>query len=92
MSVRSKEFFTEQGIEVLDWPSKSPDLNPIENLRSILSRVVYANGKQYDSVPELQSALQRAWSRLSLDLMATLVRSMSRRCVEVLEQYVTRHY
>ena len=29
------------------WPPKPPDLNPIENLWSIMKRHVYASGKQY---------------------------------------------
>ena len=31
------------------WPPNSPDLNPIENLWSIVEQRVYANGKQYSS-------------------------------------------
>ncbi|GMF25353.1 unnamed protein product [Phytophthora fragariaefolia] len=59
-SKRTREFFTEEDIKVLDWPSKSPDLNPIENLWSIMSRRVYPNGKQYESVPQLKAALFEA--------------------------------
>ncbi|KAG2784290.1 hypothetical protein PC129_g15283 [Phytophthora cactorum] len=32
VSKRTTECFAKQQVEVLDWPSKSPDLNPIENL------------------------------------------------------------
>ena len=50
VSKRSTEFFNEENIELLDWQSRSPDLKPIENLWSIISRKVYANGRQFDSV------------------------------------------
>ena len=34
----TKEWFTEKRIPVLDWPTNSPDANPIENLQGILKR------------------------------------------------------
>ena len=35
-SKQVKRVFRQADIKVLDWPGNSPDLNPIENLRSIL--------------------------------------------------------
>ncbi|KAG3071247.1 hypothetical protein PI124_g16695 [Phytophthora idaei] len=52
-SKRTMEFFSEQGIHVLDWPARSPDLNPIENFWSIRRWRVYANGKK--NTPVLRS-------------------------------------
>ena len=39
---------TKKNIKVLDWPTKSPDLNPIENLCGILLRRVYKNKRQFE--------------------------------------------
>lgn len=38
-------FFNDQDVTVLSWPSWSPDLNPIETLWAVLTRIIYANGK-----------------------------------------------
>ena len=42
------------------WPPNSPDLNPIENMWSIVKRHVYGNGKQYSSKNELWMSLKQA--------------------------------
>ncbi|KAG2782923.1 hypothetical protein PC116_g13362 [Phytophthora cactorum] len=92
-SVRTKDFFADQEVKVLDWPSKSPDLNPIENLWSIMSRRVYSNGKKFDKVSELKAALYEAWDSIPLAWLQSLVESMPRRCLEVVAENGDRtHY
>lgn len=39
---------------VLLWPSKNTALNPMENLRGVLSREVYVNNKKFLIVRELE--------------------------------------
>ncbi|GMF36073.1 unnamed protein product [Phytophthora fragariaefolia] len=86
-SKRTAEFFEEQEVMVMKWPARSPDLNPIENLWAILSRTVYDNGKkQYSSVSELREAVLAAWESVDQATLATLVDSMPKRLVEVLEK------
>ena len=72
----TKEWFEGKNIRVLERPSLSPDLNPIENLWGILSRRVYRNGRQFDSVEELKTAITIEWERLSTQAMQALVSSM----------------
>ena len=43
-------------IPTIDWPSRSPDLNPIENIWGILAQNVYKNGKQYSKTSRVGPA------------------------------------
>ena len=36
-----REALADVGIKVIDWPAKSPDLNPIENLWALMKREIY---------------------------------------------------
>ena len=50
-----KKFFFEKLIEVLDWTSNSPDLNPIENLWGIVKHRV--EKRMPSNISELQEYL-----------------------------------
>lgn len=78
-SKSTKEYLKRNNISTLDWPARSPDLNPIENLWGILVRDVYDNCRQYDMVQELKMAIQQAWERISTDQMSKLIKSMPKR-------------
>jgi len=80
----TKAFFKESQIPVLEWPARSPDLNPIENLWGILSQRVYANGKQFSTLKELKEAIMREWEKLDIQMLQNLVNSMPGRIVKVL--------
>jgi hypothetical protein len=69
-------------VNVLPWTARSPDLNPIENLWSIRTRHVYANGRQFDNVRDLTAALYEAWDAIEMKVLTTLIESMPRRCKE----------
>lgn len=75
-----KEWLDRQIFDALDWPSKSPDLNPIENAWSELARMVYDNGrKRYDSLEALKAAILRAWDELDMTYIERLIKSMPKR-------------
>ncbi len=70
-------------INVLPWPACSPDLNPIENLWSIIVRDVYKDCRQYNNVDDLKRAILDAWRRVPLSTLQNLVDSMPRRLLDV---------
>ena len=86
-SASTREWLRARNFEVLDWPAKSPDLNPIENLWGVLVREVYKDGRQYDSVAELEKAVKLAWSRITVQLLKKLVNSMPQRINEVIKNH-----
>lgn len=81
----SHEWMQDVGIQVLPWPSCSPDLNPQENVWGILVRAVYAGGRQYKSIPELHVAIERAWNDIDVTVLQNLIQGMRRRLLKVVQ-------
>jgi len=77
-------FLEQKKVRLLDWPSRSPDLNPMENLWSELSRRVYAHGRQYRSKVELEAAIHAEWANIPLSTLRNLTNSMKNRIFEVI--------
>lgn len=73
------------GITTINFPPYSPDLNPIENLWSILSREV--EKKECDTINKLQDVISDEWNNIDKekDLLNNLVCSMPKRCRDVIE-------
>jgi hypothetical protein len=82
----TKTWFRDNSVVVLNWPSRSPDLNPIENLWGILVRRVYANGGQFNSVTELRAEIVNCWNSIADSELKNLVESMPKRLIEVLKK------
>lgn len=87
-----------EDIEVLEWPSKSPDFNPIEHLWAQMVRDwedVGYNGVRERTVPQLVDHVNAIWQQLlpNRNLCQTLVGSMENRLQECIqaEGYYT-HY
>lgn len=53
-----KEFFTAKKVRVLDWPSQSPDLNPIEHLWHELKLRTGSKKQKHSNKAELWQDLQ----------------------------------
>ena len=77
-------FFQTENIRVLPWPAVSPDFNPMENLWGIISRRVYAEGRQFQGENELRLAIQEAWDSIPLETLQTLCNSIPGRIFDVI--------
>ena len=90
-AIKMKELLHRQVLKILDWPSYSPDLNPIENLWAIIKKRVekrvskIIRKEKTISVEHWHGLIREEWEYISLDTCLNLVNSISGRLNEVLE-------
>lgn len=82
-SLLVKNFKSQKKIRVLDWPSQSPDLNPIEHLWEHVERQM--SGKKPSNKQQLFNNIKEIWENISLDVIIKLIDSMPRRCQAVID-------
>lgn len=93
MSGAARSWFSEHGVPLMDWPSRSPYLNPMENIWGWLARALYANNRQFSSLKDLTNCVIDEWGKLPHEFIKKLIESMKNRNVEVLKrQRLTTNY
>jgi hypothetical protein len=78
-----KSYIRDNQITTLQWPSQSPDLNPIENLWSILDNRTKLRRPQTEE--QLFQILKTEWESFGIELLQTLSDSMPRRLQAVID-------
>jgi transposase len=87
-----KKWFKDNGVEVLDWPGNSPDLNPIENLWKILKRKLAQKAPK--NMTDVRYWITKVWcTEISPELCQSLVNSMPKRICDVIKNkgYSTKY-
>ncbi|GFW92389.1 transposable element Tcb2 transposase [Trichonephila clavipes] len=79
-TVAAEQLLQSEDIERMDWPARSPDLNPIEHVWDFLGRRLATRSLPPVTIRELRLALQDAWAAMPQQLIGTLILSMGRRC------------
>ena len=81
-----KQLMKEERLNVLKWPARSPDLNPIENCWSLMQRMVDKEALKrggINSEAELFDVAQQSFSKISNQTISNLYSSMKDRLTEV---------
>uniref|UniRef100_A0A1I7UX96 DDE_3 domain-containing protein n=1 Tax=Caenorhabditis tropicalis TaxID=1561998 RepID=A0A1I7UX96_9PELO len=90
-SLHVRNWFSRRHVNVLSWPSQSPDLNVIEPLWEELERRL--KGKFASNMDQKFAQLQAAWSQIPQSTIDALIDSMPRRCQAVIDNkgYPTKY-
>ena len=83
LSTLLSHWFVENNVPLSEWPAQSPDLNPTENLWSILDRNCAKRAP--NNAAELFKIIEDEWYKLDVDLLQRLVHSMPRHCQAVID-------
>jgi hypothetical protein len=79
----AKQFLSENKVDVVDSPSNSPDLNPIENIWQVIKNKV--EKRMPRDTNELTQFLTEEWEAIPQETVNNLVMSMEKRCDLVLQ-------
>ena len=78
-----KKWFRENNVDVLEWPSQSPDLNPIENLwRELKSRVM---ARKPTNLTQLEAFAKEEWAKIPQTTCRKLVDTYKNRLEAVIK-------
>lgn len=76
-------YLEDEGVEVMDWPAQSPDLNPIENVWKIIGERAQTRNPQNQN--HLWDLLKEEWEKITPNFCKKLIQSCSQRCNEVIK-------
>jgi hypothetical protein len=78
----SRDWFHNHGVDLIEWPAWSPDLNPIEELWNDLKRRVY--GRHPRTMEQLEQFITEEWAATDLNFIARICRNMPHRLQQVI--------
>ncbi len=88
----TKEWLRKKHFKVLEWPSQSPDLNPIENLWRELK--VCVAQRQPQNITALEEICMEEWAKIPATVCENLVKTYRKRLTSVIANkgYITKYW
>ena len=80
----AKSWFKDHGIQVMEWPAQSPDLNPIEHLWFHLKKQLSDHKTPLSGILELQKRVEKEQEEIKPEECQNLIESMRRRVQAVI--------
>jgi len=81
---KSIYFMMKHKVPLLQWPSGSPDLSPIENVWNVIKRDVEIQNPQ--TLDELEGAITERFKKIDKNLLLSLYESMTKRLKQCIER------
>ncbi len=87
----TKEWLRKKHFKVLEWPSQSPDLNPIENLWRELK--VHVAQRQPQNITALEEICMEEWAKIPATVCENLVKTYRNHLTSVIANkgYITKY-
>ena len=74
-----QEYMDRETIERMEWPAKSPDLNPIENVWGVMKQQLSRRLLPQHTINDLWDMLLEEWNNVPIRTIRQFIPSMSRR-------------
>lgn len=79
------QWFHKNGIQTIEWPAQSPDLNLIENVWAYIRKELFKVNKNIRTKQDLWKETLRIWHMIPDDYIRRLYRSLRKRMKEVID-------
>ncbi|GMS92226.1 hypothetical protein PENTCL1PPCAC_14401, partial [Pristionchus entomophagus] len=86
VSDSTRSYLEKENIEILDWCSESPDLNPVEMVWALLKQWLQTNNNKGTTLQELEDKIREWWStKMNKALCRNLILRMQSQMKKVVE-------